>query len=343
MIKRKALFVVTIAILILPLLAACSGGSSNNNGNTPPAEVDTEGAAGEEGSEPEPEKPSDEAVAEESRSFDTVKGNVDIPVRPLRVVTDFYGGELLAVDGNVVGVEPSAFRNPFLAGRLKNAEDVGDPINVEKVLELQPDLIVVMYDQSYEALSKIAPTLHIPYGTTSDVYEVVTLFGDIVGKPDKAEQFIVQFDQKAEEGREKLEGIIDENATFGLYELTDKGDLWMFGDNAGRGGQPIYNALQLQSPAMFDTDEQTLKLSMEVLPDYAADYMFLTTYDPENKGEAIKELRESKVWEGLDAVRNNTVFYNDFDTFYRYDPIAIYEQIDLFVDMIIERNQENKN
>ena len=124
--------------------------------------------------------------------------------------------------------------------------------------------------------------------------------------------------------------------------MTDKGDLWIFGDNAGRGGQALYNALQFKMPHKNNNEEQTMQLSMEVLPEYAADYMFLTTYDPENKGEELKKLKNSPVWQGLDAMKKNQVFYNDFDTFYRYDPLAIYGQIDLFVDMLIERSKENQ-
>ena len=159
----------------------------------------------------------------------------------------------------------------------------------------------------------------------------------------RLDQFIADFDKKAAEGREKLKGVVDENATFGLYELTDKGELWIFGDNAGRGGQAVYNALKLKMPAINENaKEQTVQLSLEALPEYAADYMFLTTYDPEKKGEELKKLKESGVWRGLNASKNNTLFYNDFDTYYRYDPIAIMGQIDLFVDMLVERAEENK-
>ncbi|MET3291873.1 UNVERIFIED_CONTAM: ABC-type Fe3+-hydroxamate transport system substrate-binding protein [Brevibacillus sp. OAP136] len=48
------------------------------------------------------------------------------------------------------------------------------------------------------------------------------------------------------------------------------------------------------------------------------------------------------MWQGLKAAKNNTIFYNDFNTFYRYDPIAIMGQIDLIVDMLIKRAEENK-
>jgi iron complex transport system substrate-binding protein len=329
--KKKSLFVAAAMIMVLSVLVTACGGSSNTNGGGATTAPATE----------QPTKTSAETPAVEFRSFKTVKGNVQIPVKPKRIVTDYYGGELLSVGANVVGVEPSAFDNPFLAEQLKDVEDVGAPINVEKTLELAPDLIVVMYDQNYGALSKIAPTIHIPYGTTSNIYETVRLFGDIVGEPEKAEQFIAAFDQKAAEAREKLKGVIDENATFGLYELTDKGELWTFGDNAGRGGQAVYNALKLKMPEKNCNENQTLQLSMEMLPDYAADYMFLTVYDPEKKGDALKQLQASAVWKGLDAVKNNTLFINDFNTFYRYDPIAIMGQIDLIVDMLIERSKEN--
>lgn len=278
-------------------------------------------------------------TTEETRMFETVNGEIEIPNKPKRIVTDFYGGELLTVGANVVGVEPTAFDHPFIQDKLEETEDIGEPINIEKVLSLQPDLIVVMYDDHYEQLSEIAPTVYIPYGTTTNIEETVQLFADLTGNEEEGKAFLSKFAAKAEEGREKLKDVINENDTFGIYELTDKGDIWIFGDNAGRGGQALYNALQLEMPHKNENNDQTLQLSMEVLPEYAADYMFLTTYDPENKGEALEELKASSIWQGLDATKNERIFYNDFDTFYRYDPIAVYEQIDLFVEMILESNQ----
>lgn len=326
--KNRTLIIMTAMLFLLAfMLIAC------NKSSTPSSSSELE--KGKKNAEVEQQ-------TAETRTFDTEKGAVDIPKKPLRIVTDYYGGELLSVGANVVGVEPTAFDNPFIKDLLKDAVEIGTPVNIEKVLELKPDLIVVMYDENYEQLSKIAPTIHIPYGTATNIQETVKLFGDITGNVEEAEKFLSKFDEKAKAGREKLANIISSDATVGIYELTDKGDLWIFGDNAGRGGQALYNALQLKMPHKNNNEEQTLQLSIEVLPEYAADYMFLTSYDPENKGEALKNLKSSPVWQGLDAMKNNQVFYNDFDTYYRYDPIAIYEQIDLFVDMLIERNEENK-
>ncbi|MEE4564486.1 ABC transporter substrate-binding protein [Paenibacillus polymyxa] len=326
--RKKSIFMLATLMLVLAVfVSACAG--NNTEGNTASTSGDKQ----------------ESASTGETRSFKTVKGDIEIPAKPQRIVTDFYGGELLSVGANVVGVEPTAFQNPFLTDLLKEkgTKEVGDPTNLEKTLELKPDLIVVMKDTNYEALSKIAPTLYIPYGTTTNIYDTVKLFGDITGEKEKAEQFIAAFDKKAAEGRARLKGVIDEKATFGLYELTDKNALWIFGDNAGRGGQAVYNALKLNMPKKTaNSKEQTVQLSMEVLPQYDADYMFLTTYDPDKKGTALKQLKSSAVWGNLPAVKNNRVFFNDFDTYYRYDPIAITGQIDMIVDMLVEREKENK-
>lgn len=331
--KRRSLFPFLALTILLSIVVTACGGTNNTSSNAPTATTKATTAPSAETTA------TTEAPSAEFRSYETSKGTVQIPVKPQRIVTDYYGGELLSVGANVIGVEPSTFENPFLTDLLKNTEDVGAPVNVEKALELTPDLIVVMYDDNYDALSKIAPTIHIPYGTATNIYETVELFGDLVGAPDQAEQFIADFEKKAAEGREKLKGIVNEEDTFGIYELTDKGELWTFGNNAGRGGQALYNALKLKMPEKNSNDNQTLQLSMELLPEYAADYMFLTTYDPDKKGDKLKELKESPVWNGLDAAKNDHLFYNDFDTYYRYDPIAITAQIDLFVDMILERNK----
>ncbi|QOS79801.1 iron-hydroxamate ABC transporter substrate-binding protein [Paenibacillus sp. JNUCC31] len=335
--SKSMLSIYTLFIVFALVLAGC--------GNAEKAMDDTGSERGQTTENQESngtDSVQNKSTESETRDYETDKGTITIPAHPKRIVTDYYGGEILSVGGDLVGVEPSAFDNPFIKEQLKDTSDVGYPVNVEKTLELQPDLIVVMYDDNYEELSKIAPTVHIPYGTATDIYKTVELFGDLIGQPEQAKTFIAEYEKKAAEGREKLKGIVDENTTVGLYELTDKGDLWTFGDNAGRGGQAVYNALKLKMPSKVSNDNQTAQLSLEVLPEYAADYMFMTVYDPEKKGEALKEFKQSNVWNGLDAVKNHRFFENDFDTFYRYDPIAITAQIDLFVDLITKSAEQSK-
>lgn len=319
MFTRKPVLVLTFILLFAVIVTAC-GGKANNQAT------------------PATSEPTTDTASTATRSYDTTKGKVTIPSKPLRIVTDYYAGELLAVGATVIGAEPEAFKNPFIQDQLKDAVDVGAPLNSEKILALQPDLIVAMYDDNYEALSKIAPTVYIPYGTTKNTKETLAFFGDLTGHQEQATQFIADYEKKAAEGREKIKNVVDANTTVGLYELTDKNALWVFGDNAGRGGQAVYDALQLKQPKGVDKTNPTQELSLESLTDYAADYMFLTTYDPGKTGEALQKLKSSAVWSSLPAMKNGKLFYNDYDTFYRYDPIATMAQIDLFVNMILESN-----
>ncbi|MFP9202660.1 ABC transporter substrate-binding protein, partial [Enterococcus faecalis] len=110
-----------------------------------------------------------------------------------------------------------SFDNPFLKSKLKNVKDVGDPISVEKVMELQPDLIVVMNEENVDKLKKIAPTVVIPYNTAKNVEDTVSMFGDIAGAKDQAKSFMADFNKKAEAAKKKIAGVIDKDATFGIY------------------------------------------------------------------------------------------------------------------------------
>ncbi|WEZ05167.1 iron-hydroxamate ABC transporter substrate-binding protein [Bacillus subtilis] len=317
---KKNILLVGMLVLLLMFVSACSGTASKGS--------------------------SSDSEKTEMRTYKSPKGNVNIPARPKRIVTDFYAGELLSVGANVVGSGSWSFDNPFLKSKLKNVKDVGDPISVEKVMELQPDLIVVMNEENVDKLKKIAPTVVIPYNTAKNVEDTVSMFGDIAGAKDKAKSFMADFNKKAEATKKKIAGVIDKDATFGIYENTDKGEFWVFNDNGGRGGQAVYNALGLKAPEKIEQDVikkgEMKQLSQEVIPEYAADYMFITDYNPKGESKTLDKLEHSSIWKNLDAVKHNRVFINDFDSFYPYDPISVSKQVDIITDMLIKRAEENK-
>ncbi|MCY8753013.1 iron-hydroxamate ABC transporter substrate-binding protein [Bacillus inaquosorum] len=319
---KKNTLLVGMLVLLLMFVSACSGTASKGSSSDSASEKT------------------------EMRTYKSTKGNVNIPAHPKRIVTDFYAGELLSVGANVVGSGSWSFDNPFLKSKLKDVKDVGDPISVEKVMELQPDLIVVMNEENVDKLKKIAPTVVIPYNTAKNVEDTVSMFGDIAGAKDEAKSFMADFNKKAEAAKKKIAGAIDKDATFGIYENTDKGEFWVFNDNGGRGGQAVYNALGLKAPEKIEQDVikkgEMKQLSQEVIPEYAADYMFITDYNPKGESKTLDKLKESSIWKNLDAVKHNRVFINDFDTFYPYDPISVSKQVDIITDMLIKRAEENK-
>lgn len=214
-------------------------------------------------------------------------------------------------------------------------------MNVEKMVEVNPDLIITMYEERYEEYSKIAPTLFIPWDVDSNIYDTLKLFGDITGNEEEAKAFVEEYEKIVADAKEQLKDVIDENTTVGIYEWTADEKLWVFGKNFGRGGQVLYDAFGFKPPEKIQTDifdgDGYAEISMEVFPEYAADYMFMTVYDPENTGTPLQKLQNMSIYQNLDAVKNDTFFINDFDQFYRYDPIAIREQVTLFTELFLEK------
>jgi iron complex transport system substrate-binding protein len=274
-----------------------------------------------------------------TRTVKTVKGDVEIPTNPKRVITDFYLADLLALGVKPVGSIQMSLNNPYIKDKVEGIEDIGTPVSIEKVLSLKPDLIIMQSDENYEKLSKIAPTVVIPYASEGDFYAELRKIADLVGKKDEAEKWIQSFEKKAEEARHQLKDIVREGETFGLYELQED-KLWVFGDNWGRGGQVIYKALKLSPPEkmqeLMKQGTQYKELSLEALPEFAADNMFVTTWSAQGSNDKkLEELKNSPIWKNLDAVQNNKVYEMKFDDMYYADPYSLEGQLDLMVEKIV--------
>jgi iron complex transport system substrate-binding protein len=279
-----------------------------------------------------------------TRTVKTVKGDVEIPTNPKRVITDFYLADLLALGVKPVGSIQMSLNNPYIKDKVEGIEDIGTPVSIEKVLSLKPDLIIMQSDENYEKLSKIAPTVVIPYASEGDFYAELRKIADLVGKKDEAEKWIQSFEKKAEEARYQLKDIVREGETFGLYELQED-KLWVFGDNWGRGGQVIYKALKLSPPEkmqeLMKQGTQYKELSLEALPEFAADNMFVTTWSAQGSNDKkLEELKNSPIWKNLDAVQNNKVYEMKFDDMYYADPYSLEGQLDLMVEKIVESHKK---
>ena len=103
-----------------------------------------------------------------------------------------------------------------------------------------------------------------------------------------------------------------EGETVSIFGAFGK-DSYIYGDGIYRGGQAIYKHLQLTPPErikteLIDAGETFKQVSFEVLTDYAGDYIF---FDQSHGGTLDKE---DPVWESVDAVKKNNVFYLDAKT-----------------------------
>jgi iron complex transport system substrate-binding protein len=279
-----------------------------------------------------------------TRTVKTVKGEVEIPANPKRVITDFYLADILALGIKPVGSIQMSLNNPYIKDKVDGIEDIGTPVSIEKVLSLKPDLIIMQSDENYEKLSKIAPTVVIPYNSEGDFYGEFRKIADLVGKKDEAEKWIQSFEKKAEEARNQLKDKVRQDETFGIYELQED-KLYIFGDNWGRGSQVLYKALKLSPPEkmqeLIKQGTQYKELSLEALPEYAADNIFITTWSAQGKNDKkLEELKNSAIWKNLDAVKNNQVYEMNFDDMYYADPYSLEGQLDLMVEKIMASHKK---
>ena len=140
-------------------------------------------------------------------------GTVMIPENPERIVTDWYVGELLALDVNLVGADltyTSTAWAPLI--EEKGVTDVGQ--SPEAVAELEPDLIITFNADLYDVYSDIAPTVYIPYGMYNPE-ELLLELGVITNTEEAAQTWIDEFNADIEE----LKSVANYDYTYTIMEF----------------------------------------------------------------------------------------------------------------------------
>ncbi|ELK41749.1 iron-hydroxamate ABC transporter substrate-binding protein [Brevibacillus agri] len=311
-------------LVLVGVLSACGQAPANN------------------AAQPAQEQPAAPAKTESSDEFITYQaqnGEVKIPKDLKRVVVlaDSYVGDFLALGIKPIGITDHVMKNPYMKGKLDGIESVGDGSSVEKVLTMNPDLIVVFEgDKNLAELSKIAPTVAIPYGKKT-FREQLQEFGKMTGREDKANEWIASWDKKIAELKPKVQAAVGDK-TVAILQPYAKG-IYAFGHNYGRGGEIIYGEFQLKAPAAtqkaaIDSGTGWAEVSLETLPDFAGDYIFTSAWSGDDADpEAVYG---SNVWKGLPAVKNNKVFQLDRDGSYFNDPISLEAQLDFIVEKLTQ-------
>lgn len=311
---RHPFAVLCVLFLMTTLLLACGNSKDQTAGNTANSTVNNTAAS----AAPSPEA-SDNSTNEASastRSYkDYIGHTVEIPVNPKRVV---YSGEtygdLLALGVQAVGYPLSMGDGQVFEDQLKGVEDVGFPINLEKTLELQPDLIIYAgtEEADFEQLSKIAPT--IIFDTFAPHKERMTEIGGILGITTEAEAWLAQY--TAAEGamwdQLRASGLKDgETASVLTYYPGDR----LFVMAATGLSQVLYGEKGFKpTPAIQKVLDEGMgfqEISMEVIKDYAGDRIFLLTPVDDEAKKSTDNLLKSEIWKNLPAVKNGYVYTQD--------------------------------
>ncbi|VEF46177.1 ferrichrome import ABC transporter ferrichrome-binding protein FhuD [Bacillus freudenreichii] len=263
----------------------------------------------------------------ETITYESENGPVEVPADPQRVVVlSSFTGNVMALDVNLVGVDSWSKMNPRFEEKLTDVEEVSDE-NLEKIIELDPDLIIGLSNiKNINKLNEIAPTVTYTYGKVDYLTQHLEI-GKLLNKEKEAQAWIDDFKKRAQAAGEDIKAKIGEDATVSVIENWDK-QLYVYGDNWGRGTEILYQEMKLAMPDKVK--EMALKdgyyaLSLEVLPEYAGDYVILS-----KNSDTDNSFQETDTYKNIPAVKNGQVYEVNAKEFYFNDPITLELQLDFF-------------
>ncbi len=278
---------------------------------------------------PSPSVESGSDQKDEDRTIQTSSGDVKVPAAPKRVIATYGLGDLLAL-----GVTPVATYKADGRAYEKEVADlpIWNQFEAEEIMAFDPDLILVVNQEQYDEVSKIAPTILIPF-TQLSMEERVTYLGEIINKQEEAKKALSSFKEKIVKAKETLNQKGIDSQTFSIFEASSKGTVWVYGDKWGRGGDLIYSQLGLKAPDVIQKEiigkDQYRELSLESVQDYSGDYIIFS-------GE-LGSLADNPVWNSIPAVKAGNIIPIDEDLFYDIDLYSSSVQLDYLMKELISK------
>ncbi|MNO34373.1 Iron(3+)-hydroxamate-binding protein YxeB precursor [compost metagenome] len=332
MFKNSKMVPASLLLAFGLLLGACGSANTMNNTNSSVSDH----TAQSQGTSAVASTTTDNTTTEGTRLVATSMGEVEVPDKPQRVVTDFYLGYLLALNVKPVGSNGMFMENPyFLKAQIEGVTDVSD--NLEAIVSVNPDLIVTGDSKKYETYSKIAPTVYLENNT--NVREQVKQLGVILDKPTEAAAWLVEFEEKLADAKKRVSALLKEGETVTVFDGGILKEITLYGD--AYTGKTIHGELgmPMNENVIQDIDPKVgwLNISSELVSKYAGDHIFMAV---DTKKETF-DYANNPLWGALAAVKNNELYEIDGYRFYFSDPISVMQQIQDIVEMMEERAKTN--
>ncbi|MDZ4992469.1 ABC transporter substrate-binding protein [Clostridium perfringens] len=296
--KRLALLGITV--LTIGMLAGCSGNNasegSNNNG--------------------------------EKRVVQSMKGEVEIPANPKRIV-DISGSteELVLLGHTPVGTaNVDSYKTDqvpsYMADKLKDTKIVGhsmmDTADIEGILSVNPDLIIISPRQEkiYDQLAEIAPVVMINDNSNdweAKFKEIAKLFN----QEDEAQKWLDDYYKKAKEVGNEIKKA-NGDGTY-LTVLASSGQFMVFTE--GGIGTILKDDMGLPQPSkMPKQDSITLPtVTLEGLTEIDADHIIVLGTESDKAN-----LESNSVWKEMRAVKDGNVTMLDVSPYFTqaYNPMG---------------------
>ncbi|OAB26115.1 ABC transporter substrate-binding protein [Paenibacillus macquariensis subsp. defensor] len=291
-------------LLLAGILAGCSEAPAENKGST------------KEGASPSAVNVD---AADWPRTFkDALGKEIVIEKKPEKIASLWYFYPEILV---ALGEPPAASTEKeylsslsYLKGKLDSTEELGDKVSpsIEKILSIKPDYILATehHEAVYDSLDKIAPVITLKY---KDIYEDwqygLRTVAKIIGKEDEAEKVIDKMMKEITTGREALKSM--EGETVALILSWDGKTFNVLGE-----GNPVYKLAFDKEKGLGLTPDDTYTgknnefTTFEGMSTVQADHIFLIG-DITKKEELMNGLKQSNVWNAMNAVKKGNVYLMD--------------------------------
>ena len=191
----------------------------------------------------------------------------------------------------------------------KDKENIGDivPLNVEKVVALNPDLVVLQRLNGQEALDKLVqmgiPVLLLQADSFIGIMEAITMVGEAAGHQDEAQSLVCDLAGRLEAVKAKAKGNLK------VLILLGGESLWTAGP-----GSFLDEAVTLAGGenVAYDLEGGWGELSSEIIIMRDPD-VIITSSD-------VEAVYQNRTWRTLAAVKKRQVYQVDSNLFHRPGP-----------------------
>lgn len=250
-----------------------------------------------------------------------LSGETEITKNPKKVVVFDYGilDALDALEVEVTGLVKTTLPDYLKKYDADSYEAIGslkEP-NMEKIYEMQPDLIIISGRQAsyYEELKKIAPTINL--GVVSDDYmgsftENMNVLGQIFDKEKEVKNKLAEVEKSIKNLNEKA----TEKNVNGLMTLANDGEFSVYGENSRFGILHQEFGIKPVDPTIADSTHG-VKATFEYVVEKNPEYLFVVDRAAVAGGsKSAKELFENELVKKTDAYKNGNIVYLDAAVWY---------------------------
>ncbi|WP_017352686.1 iron-hydroxamate ABC transporter substrate-binding protein [Clostridium sp. ZBS4] len=265
---------------------------------------------------------------EETRIVQSVKGEMEIPKNPQRIVDISGSSEELVLLGhtpiataNVDSYETDKVPS-YIEEKLGNAKVVGhsmmDTMDIEAILSAEPDLIIMAPRQEkiYDQLKEIAPVVMLE-DKSNDWEAKFKDVANLFGQEEEAQKWLDNYYDKAKKLGDEIKSTNGEKTY--LTVLASSGQFMVFTE--GGIGTVLKDDMALPQPDnMPAQDGITLPIvSMEGLTEINADHIILIATESDKA-----DLEKNTVWKEMRAFKEGNVTILDASPYFSqaYNPIG---------------------